>query len=247
MVMKTTHNVMQKTALYFSIGMLVCTSVTSIATGAEEPAAPEKPVPPDYYPWTVGIGGGSEGLIGGFAQWHFYDHVGVRVGGGWTHWSTSGTSVAGINYDLKVTLAGEPISFLVYPWKKRSLYFAFGWLFNQNEVTGTASDSGTIVINGQPFPTDKVGSLTMKAEQQPINPYVGIGGNFFYFDRAHHWAFGGEAGVIYTGDSKITLSRSGVPNAAIDAVLKGAEGRLHNWAQQWQWLPVVTLKVSYSF
>jgi len=226
--------------------LLVCAGVTFTATAAEESTPAEKPAYPDYYPWTVGIGGGSEGLFGGFAQWHFSDNVGVRVGGGWTQWSMN-ESVAGINYDLKVTLAGEPISFLVFPWKKNSFHFAFGWLFNQNEVKGTANSTGTIIINGQPFPTPNVGTLTMKAQQQPINPYIGIGGNFLYFDRAHQWALGGELGIIYTGDVKISIDRSGPPNAVIDAAVKGAEGRLEKWAEQWQWLPLVTLKLSYSF
>jgi hypothetical protein len=87
----------------------------------------------------------------------------------------------------------------------------------------------------------------MNVKQQPINPYLGIGGTFLHFDRAHHWGLGGEIGVMYTGDPEIDLSRTGPPNAAIDAVLKGAEGRLKVWAEQWQWLPLVTLKLTYSF
>src|SRR3974390_2005804 len=38
-------------------------------TAAEKPIAAEKPAAPDYYPWSIGFQGGSEGLIGGFAEW----------------------------------------------------------------------------------------------------------------------------------------------------------------------------------
>jgi hypothetical protein len=87
----------------------------------------------------------------------------------------------------------------------------------------------------------------MKVRQQPVNPYLSIGGNFFYFDHAHHWAMGGELGVAYTGDASASLNRSGPSNPAIASALQGAKDRLHDYADQFRWWPVVKLGVSYSF
>src|SRR5262249_37479 len=120
--------------------------------------------------------------------------------------------------------------------------------FNQNEMTGTArSENGEIIIDGQPFPIGAVGSLHMKITQQLVNGYLSIGGNFLYFDRPHHWALGGELGVIYTEEPDVSLTRRGPPSGPIDSAIAGAEKRLQNYADQFKWLPVLTIKLSYAF
>jgi hypothetical protein len=243
--MKTTQK--QNLIAAALVGALASTITPLVAqegTNAVETAKPERP---DYYPWTIGISGGTEGFIGGSGVWRFSDHVGARAGFGWTEWSMGDTSIAGINYSAKVRLMGEPLTLDIYPWKKHSFYIAFGWLFNQNQLTGSAGEDGTIIIDGHPIAIQPGRSISMKIEQQPVNPYLGIGGNFLYFDHAHHWALGGEMGVIYTGDPKVSLSRSGPPEPVLDAVLNGAQSRLQNYANQYKWLPLVAVKLSFSF
>ena len=80
-----------------------------------------------------------------------------------------------------------------------------------------------------------------------MNPYLSIGGNFLYFDHAHHWALGGELGVAYTGDPRVSLTRSGPAAPLIDAAVSREQQKAQSWANQLQWLPVVKLMVSYSF
>ena len=83
-----------------------------------------------------------------------------------------------------------------------------------------------------------------------MNPYLSIGGNFLYFDHAHHWALGGELGVAYTGDTSVILIRSG-PSGPLSSAIDGAAGREQQkaqaWANQLKWMPVVKLMVTYSF
>src|SRR5271169_879531 len=145
---------MRNQTLYLcAASLLLAAGATQHLTAAEESTAAEKPARPDYYPWTVAFGGGVEGIIGVTGEWRFSDHVGLGTGFGWTGWSWNETSIAGINYNANVRLMGEPLTLNVYPWKKHSFYVGFGWLFNQNQLTGSASDTGTINIDGHPFPT----------------------------------------------------------------------------------------------
>jgi len=220
----------------------------SPAAAEETNATSELPLRPLYRPWTVGGEAGTEGIFGLFGKWRFSDHVGVRLGADYTQDSTSGFGIGGTDYDVKIRLLSEPLTFDVFPWKKHSFYVSFGWLFNQNEVTGSVSENnGTIIIDGHPFPSDRVGSLNLNIRQQPVSPYLSIGGNFFYFDHAHHWAMGGELGVAYTGDPKVNLTRSG-PNAPlVDAAVSAAQIGAQHWADQFRWLPVGKITVSFSF
>jgi len=222
-------------------------SATAAETAAETSAPTENPGPPPYRQWTLGIGIGTDTIFGGGASWRFSDHLGTRFGVGYSDFSFDHVNISGNHYDATLRLLGEPLTLDVYPWQKSSFHFSFGVLFNQNELTGTATDNGTIIIGGQPFPTDQVGSVHLKIKQQPVNPYMSIGGNFFYFDRAHHWAMGGELGAYYTGDQDVSLSRNGPPAPLIDAALKNQQKRVQNFADQFKWWPVAKIFVSYSF
>ena len=61
------------------------------------------------------------------------------------------------------------------------------------------------------------------------------------------WAMGGELGVAYTGDQKVSLTRSGPSAPLIDAAVRSEQSRVQDYANQhYKWLPVVKLTVSYS-
>ena len=207
-------------------------------------ASPERPA---YRPWTVGLEAGTGGFLGGSLSWRFSDHMGVGLGIDWTELSLDHVGIAGINYNARLRLMSEPITFNWYPWKKHSFYVGLGLLLNQNELTGTAVNNGIITIDGQPFPGPLVGSLQMNVKHQLVNPYLRIGGNFFYFDRAHRWAFNGELGVAYMGESDISLNRSGPSIPAIDQAMNRAKHQLEDYVNQLQFYPVVKLAVTYSF
>jgi hypothetical protein len=208
----------------------------------------ESPERPLYRPWTVGIEAGTEGIFGGAASWRFSDHLGLRVAADYAEASLGHhVGIAGIHYDAKLRLLSEPLLLDWYPWKKHSFHVGLGLMFNQNELSGTASDTGTITIDGQPFPSSGVGSLHMKVKQQPVNPYLTIGGNLFYFDHAHHWALAGELGVAYTGDAQVSLTRSGSASPAIDYAMRQAQNRLQRYVDDYKFWPVAKLAVTFSF
>lgn len=227
--------------------LMVCAGLTLTARAADESESAELPARPDYRPWTVGIEGGTEAIAGVFGKWRFSDHVGARVGVDVTQWSDGYLGIHNIHYDATIRLLSEPLTLDIYPWKRHSWYVSFGWMFNQNQLSGSASDQGTIIIDDHPFPTPNVGSLNLKITQQPVNPYLSIGGNFFYFDHAHHWALGGELGVAYTGDAQVSLTRTGPPSSVIDAALRAEQNHVQHYADQFKWYPLAKISLSFSF
>jgi hypothetical protein len=242
---------MQNTKLYLcAASLIVCAGAAFTATAADTTDnLAELPSRPDYHEWTVGADAGSAGL-GGFGSWRFYDYLGVRAGFDYFQWTENNLSVGDLNYNAKVRLMSEPLTLDIYPWKKHSFHISAGMLFNQNQITGDTTGLGPITIGGQTFHFPDVGSLNLKVEQQVVDPYLSIGGNFLYFDHAHHWALGGELGVAYTGDAKVSLTRSGPPgplSGAIDAAVSREQQKAQNWADQFKWMPVVKLMVTYSF
>jgi hypothetical protein len=236
---------------FYAASLIVCSGATLNATAAEEPNHFELPSRPDYHEWTVGADAGSAGL-GGFGSWRFYDYLGVRAGFDYFQWTENNLSIADFRYSAKVRLMSEPLTLDIYPWKKHSFHVSVGMLFNENQITGTSSGFGPVTVGGQTFEFADVGVINLKVQQQVVDPYLSIGGNFLYFDHAHHWALGGELGVAFTGDTTVSLSRSGglangALNAAINAAVSREQQKAQDWASQLKWMPVVKLMVTYSF
>ena len=223
---------------------LASAGLASTVRAADETPVLEEPTRPLYRPFTLGLEAGTLGFGGSFS-WRFADHWGVRAGVDYMSFSNQGIEVKALHYNADLRLLSEPLTLDIYPWEKSSFHISVGVMFNQNQLTGTA-DNGYIIVNGQPITIQALGKLDGKVEQQPVNPYLSIGGNFFYFDRAHHWAMGGELGVVYTGDPKasVTSTRSG---SVIDQATRIAESQLEDYANKFKWWPVLKLAVTYSF
>jgi hypothetical protein len=243
--------VTNKKLYLYAASLIVSAGATLNASAAEatDNSADSSSRPP-YQPWTVGAEVGSTG-IGGFGSWRFSDHLGVRAGFDYFQWTEKNLSIGDFRYSAKARLMSEPLTLDIYPWQKHSFHVSVGVMFNQNQLTGTSSGFGPVTIGDQTFEFSDIGVLHLKVEQQVVNPYLSIGGNFFYFDHAHHWALGGELGVAYTGDSNISLNSSGRfsggSHDAIDAALGQEKQKAQDWADQFKWFPVVKLMVTYSF
>ncbi len=215
-------------------------------TNAVELAKPAVSLePPPYRPWTIGIGAGTDGLIGAGVSWRFSDHFGARLGIGYAEASWNQLEISGINYDAELQLLAEPLTLDYYPWKKHSFRLSVGVMFNQNELSGTVSESGTIIIDGVPIQVEPR-SLSMSVKQQPVNLYLSVGGNLFYFDRAHRWALAGELGVAFTGDSRISVDRTGTSIIGDEVVAK-LQDELQEYADQYTWWPIAKLGLTFSF
>ena len=229
---------LKKRSLY-TASLMACCSIPFTASAAESSFSEASSPHPDYRPLQLNLEGGTTGL-GGSVGWRFADHFGARAGLDFLQYTDNGFVIKGVEYDAKIRLMSEPLTLDYYPWKKSSFHISLGVQFNQNRLTGTANDTGNI------FPPEQVGMVNLEIKQQPVNPYLSIGGNFFYFDSAHHWSLGGELGVAYTGDPKVDLSTAS-SSPFRDAVTQYGETPVKDYAEKFRWWPIVKLMVSYSF
>jgi hypothetical protein len=242
---------MQNTKLYlYAAGLIAGVGITFTARAVDTTnTTTELQLRPDYRTWTLGAEIGTTG-IGGFGSWRFAPHLGLRAGFDYFQWTEDNLHIENLYYNAKVRLMSEPFTLDIYPWQKHSFRISAGVMFNQNQLTGSSSGLGPVTIGDQVFQFPQVGTLNLKMEQQLVNPYLSIGGNFLYFDRAHHWALGGELGVAYTGDAKVSLTRTsmgGPLSGVIDAAVSREQQKAQDWANQYKWFPVIKLTVTYSF
>jgi hypothetical protein len=194
-----------------------------------------RPISP-YQPFTIGGEIGTTGYGGG-ANWRFSDHFGV--GGAFDYLSASyNHTIENNGYNVNLKLQTEPVTLNWYPWKDHSFRFSVGALFNQNHSSGTASGNN-LDLNGTPYS----GTLNLDLKQQPVNPYLSMGGNL-YFDKGHHVSLGGELGVFYTGEPRVSLTTSPPANPAD---VQGEINQITHYARYAQFWPVLKVSLNYSF
>jgi hypothetical protein len=220
----------------FILGFLTLTIAPCRADDAETSASSSPPSP--FQPFTLGVEVGTTGA-GGAADWRFSNHFGVGTAFDYFAY-TYNASIENNNYDARFRLQSEPLTLNLYPSKNHSFHVSVGAFFNQNQVTGTAigTAQNPITLNGY----DYIGTVNLTIKEQPVNPYLTIGGNL-YFDHGHHVSLGGQLGVAYTGEPRVSLSAPGAPPEDV----QGEQNKIESYAKKLQFWPIIKLSLNYSF
>ncbi len=213
------------------------TAATPAPKTVIKPKATKRPL---YQPFTLDAEAGTTG-VGGGAGWRFADHFGLVGGMDYLKYSMN-RSINDIPYNAKLNLQSEYAALNVYPSRHSSFHFSLGAYFNQNRLNGTAVSDGSLNVNGVLVPPGD--SVLLEYKQQPVDPYVSIGGNL-YFDKGHHFSLGGELGAFYLGNPKVHLSDSEnlVPQADLDA----QKQKLVNDIKKVPVWPILKISLNYSF
>lgn len=190
-----------------------------------------------YHPFTVGAEIGTTGY-GGTAIYRFMDHLGVSGGLDYFSYRRTGT-IKDVDYSARARMMTEPVALCLYPSADSSFHIKLGAVFNQTRVTGT-NPNGTFTINNNTY----AGSINLDYQQQPVDPFVSIAGNFFCFDHGHHVSIGGELGCMYTGEPRVGLVSS---NPAANADIASQRDKLIHYARDLEFWPILKLGVNISF
>jgi hypothetical protein len=198
--------------------------------------------PRNFQPFTVGAEIGTTGY-GGAADWRFSNHWGIGGGFDYLSYNYNNGKIEDATYDVRLRLQSEPLNLNIYPWSNHSFHISVGAFFDQNHLSGSAfipmGDSVTIGNNTYNGPFE----MDLSIKQQPVDPYIGIGGNL-YFDHGHHVSLRGTLGVVYTGTPKVTYT---VPAFVTPEDQQSEQNKINHYAKDFQFWPVVKLSLNYSF
>jgi hypothetical protein len=190
---------------------------------------------------TLGVGGEVGYGLGRF--------LAVRTGA-YAYNYTADSAHGGIEYDAQLDLASAGAYLDWHPFAG-TFRLSAGWLFNNNELTGTGRPGadGNYAIGDASFTPAQVGKLTSTGEFRSSAPFLGVG-----------WRFGGrdgrgvalslDAGVVFQGVLDMRLqSRGGSLSEDPDfrAALAAEEAELQAEVAGYDLFPVVTLGLGYRF
>lgn len=245
---------MYRRIFLFPLTLVTLASSSLFANAGEISKEAQTPVEtPAYNPYTVGLEASTLGF-GGLLAWRFTELFEVRTGINYFEYSDNDT-IKGVKLNGSLQMLSEPVTLDIYPWKGNSFHFGVGLLANQNMIFGNAEANSdhTYKINGTRYNGADVGRLNVEINQNPVAPYLGFGGNLFYFDSAHHWALNGELGVAYMGEASVNIGRSGGAahdtslGSRIDHSVNQESHSIKNYGNYFQWWPVARLGVNYGF
>jgi hypothetical protein len=215
-----------------ALGLLTLVSTSQYAAGADTFTSAQAT------PFSITAEAGTLGM-GGTLGWRFVDNLGVETGFDYFGTDHYG-KIKDNNYSTTVRFMSQPLNVDVYPWDKSSFHIAIGALFNENRLSGNAS--GNLLLNNAKYN----GNLSLVCKQDLVDPYLGVGGNF-YFDDAHHWSLMGAIGCAYVGGGSTDLTASGKLNKAQQAGLITERNKLKSVNRAVEFWPVIKLGITYSF
>ncbi|MBU0549730.1 MAG: hypothetical protein KKH80_01080 [Candidatus Omnitrophica bacterium] len=186
------------------------------------------------------LGAGIEGIM------RLNSNFNAKLGVNAFQYDYSGTE-DGIEYDFDLELFSVSALLDWHPFKN-SFRITSGALYNQNSLDMNAKTASSYTIGSATYTAAQVGSLTGELDFDEVNPYLGIGwGNAV--GKNKQWSFSFDIGVVYQGSPKVDLSANGTlsGNAAFQANLDREEQNLEDELEDYQFYPVISLGVCYSF
>ena len=151
-----------------------------------------------------GIKAGTLGL-GVEGTWRPLPYLDVRVGANQYDYSDTDTQ-ANILYDYEVNLDTYYVTgnfrFPLSPFRVTA-----GVYSNGNEANLVSADNGAIIIvGGDPYPSDAVGTVTSRAYFDSTSPYFGVGYDFSLFGKV---GMNLDFGVLWQGSANVDLAADG--------------------------------------
>ena len=182
------------------------------------------------------------GVEGTYRPFSFLD---FRFGANQYDYSDSGF-YASINYDAEINLDNYYITGnILFPASPFRL--TAGAFSNGNEFNGTSGDNGAIIIvGGDPYPADAVGTLSANASFGSTSPYFGVGYDFSLFGRV---GMNLDFGVLWQGSPEVQLSADGAlaGDPTFEASLEAERIALEDDISDFKAWPVVSLGFVVNF
>jgi len=191
-----------------------------------------------------GVKAGTLGL-GVEGTWRPLPYLDLRFGANQYDYSDTGTQ-AGVVYDSELNLDTLYLTgnfrFPLSPFRVTA-----GVYSNGNEINAVSGDNGAIIIiGGDPFPSDAVGTLSTRAYFGSTSPYLGVGYDFSLFGKV---GLNLDFGVLWQGSPSVDLAADGIlaGDPTFQAALEAERLELEDEASDYKAWPVISLGFVVNF
>ena len=177
------------------------------------------------------------------------DNLYGRFGVNYLHYNHSLDNGA-LNYKGKLTLLTVPLMLDYHPFDNSGFRVSAGIAYNGNKITATAKPNKTVTLYGEEYDPEDLGTVKSKLTLgSKIAPIVSIGYDSS-FTSDSSWSFNAEAGVMYSGKSKIKVSATGDlanDRDAMNNLNRDANKSLDKVKKYLKFFPIVSIGLKYNF
>ncbi len=192
----------------------------------------------------VGVKAGTLG-IGVEGTWRPLPYFDLRAGANQYDYSDNGI-YSGVNYDAEINLDNYYLTgnlrFPLSPFRLTG-----GVYSNGNEFNAISGDNGAIIIiGGDPYPADAVGTVSAKAAFDSTSPYVGVGFDFTVLGKV---GMNVDFGVLWQGSPQVGIATDGLltGDPTFEASLEAERAELEDELSDYKLWPVVSLGFVFNF
>jgi len=191
---------------------------------------------------------GSQG-IGADVRTPLSEKFFVRAGVNYFKYSQKFTS-GQINSKGKLTLLSVPVMIDWHPVEKSGFKVSAGLAYNGSKLKTRSTPTKAVVIDGVTIQPNQIGSVTSKLTLgNSIAAIASVGYDSSFVERGG-FSFNAEAGLMYSGDPKLSTSFNGLAkdDAKIkDLINKDAKKALDSVKKYLRFYPVFSVGVRYTF
>lgn len=176
------------------------------------------------------------------------DQFYLRLGGHYFTYTYNKDKADDIAFKAKLTLLSIPLMLDWHPFEGSGFRLSAGLGYNGNKVKATGSAKQGARINGVFYTAAEIGSVS--AEVKLGNSMAGlitIGYDSSFISNGP-LSFNMEAGVMYAGAPKLTVSSTGIGGRLVkEAIQKDANDQFNDAKKYLKFFPVLSVGIKYCF
>ncbi len=148
----------------------------------------------------------------------------------------------------KLTLLAVPLMLDWHPFESSGFRLSVGAAYNGNKVKATGKAVNGATLQGVFYNASEIGSVTSELEiGNTIAAVASIGYDGSFINNSP-LSFNCEAGIMYAGKPKLTVTSTGVGGArAKDRIKEDASKGLKKIEKYLKFFPIVSIGVKYAF
>jgi hypothetical protein len=199
--------------------------------------------------WSLGAQVGSSG-IGGEVGYMASPHFTLRADYDYLHFD--GTVKGDVlTYKGKFDISAGGIFGDWHPWANNGFLFTAGAYIGARNAGGGAELHSVNTIGGQTFTLDQVPGIKAKIKLDEFAPTLGLGYNNTF--RHKHWGFKAVAGVVFSQQPRVELSRLNGPPLQgpladqVRMAFQAEQDKIQNNVAILKTYPLIEVGVAYRF
>jgi len=148
----------------------------------------------------------------------------------------------------KLTLLSVPVMLDWHPFEGSGFRLSAGVAYNGNKLKATGKSEKGATLQGVFYTADQIGSVTSELKIGSTIAGIASVGYDGSFINNSPLSFNCEAGVMYAGKPKLTVTSNGIGGPIVkDRIKKDASKGLKKMEKYLKFFPIVSVGVKYAF